>query len=95
MTTERINAISEYLATDIEKTKALLAVSPEEAAEKLTAEGFTVSAEELVEYGETLKNQLGKEGELHEDDLENVAGGVGPCFWILVGVVGSALYAKW
>lgn len=95
MTTERINEISNYLATDLTKTKELLVISPEEAASRLNAEGFSVSADELIAYGDILKESAAKTGELAESDLEQVAGGVGPCFWILVGVVGAALYAKW
>ncbi len=86
MTIERINEIANYLGADVEKAKAMMALSAEDAAAKLTAEGFTVTADELVALGEELKKQGTKEGELDENDLENVAGGVGPCFWILVGV---------
>ena len=88
MTTERINEISEYLARDLEKAKSLLESTPEEAAENLRVEGFDVTAEELIAYSEELiKIANEKDGELNEDDLENVAGGIAGSTVILIGMV--------
>ncbi len=95
MTIERMNEISEYLSADVQKTQALLALSPEEASVKLTDEGFAVTADELIEFGQKLGAKPPKEGELDESDLEEVAGGLGPCFWIIVGAVGYEALRRW
>ena len=98
MTTERINEISSYLAKDVEATKKLLDMDPADAAAKLVEEGFAVTADELIAYGDALK-ELGasKEGELDEADLENVAGGIAIPTLLLIGIVAgyAASKGKW
>ena len=87
MTIDRVNQISEFLAQDLQGTKALMEMEPAEAAEALAKKGFTVTGEELAEYGEELK-KMGKttEGELDEKDLENVSGGIAASTVILIGM---------
>lgn len=95
MTTERINAISDYLAKDLDGAKALLAMSPEEAAAKISENGFSVTSEELVEYGEAVKKIAAeKDGELVEGELENVAGGIAASTIILGSMVVGFLIGK-
>ena len=95
MDNERINEISNFLAKDIEATKKLLDLDPEKAAEQITAQGFEVTATELVEYGEKLK-ELGaaKKDELDEADLENVAGGIAFSTLLLIGIVAGYAMSK-
>lgn len=89
MTIERVNEISTVLAQDVEVAKSLLEMSPEEAAAKLNADGFEVSADELIDYGEELKkmNANAGSGELNEKDLENASGGIAFSTALLIGVV--------
>lgn len=95
MTKERIDAISEFLAKDLEGTKKLLDAEPDVAAAKMTAEGFAVTADELVEYGEEIKRLSAQsEGELAEGDLENVAGGIATATLIIIGLVAGYAMAK-
>lgn len=77
MTEERLNEIAQAIGADEARAKALFELSPEAAAEKLTKEGFAVTADELIAFGKEAKKALSKvEGELGENDLENVAGGL-------------------
>ena len=94
MTKERINEISDFLAKDLGKARELLALSPEEAAAKISDDGFKVTPEELVEYGESLKTISLKEGELEEAALENVDGGIAAATIILGGMVVGFLVGK-
>ena len=95
MTTERITEISEFLAKDLDGTKALLAMDPSDAAAKLSADGLDVSADELIAYGEEIKKIAGgQNGELTENDLENVAGGFATATLLLVGIVAGYAMAK-
>ena len=95
MTNSRINEISEFLAKDVEETKKLLDMDPYAAAVKLGEQGFEVSGDELIEYGEELK-KIGSnvEGELGEGDLENVAGGIGFSTCLLIGIVAGYAMSK-
>jgi len=79
MTTERAEKLSAYLTQDVDKAKELLEVSPEEAVEKINADGYDFTADELKEYGEQLQSVMGATGENGEIDMEaldNVSGGV-------------------
>ena len=98
MTNERIDSISRALMADESKIAALFALEPAEAAEKLAAEGYDFTAEELVEYAEILESVKKKagatEGELDESALEDVAGG-GVGMALLMGIaVGYFIYEK-
>ena len=95
MNNERINEISNFLAKDIEATKKLLDLDPEKAASEITTKGFEVTADELVEYGEKLKEMGGaNKDELNETELENVAGGVAFSTLLLIGVVAGYAMSK-
>lgn len=82
LTEEKAKVISEYLVADKERAQRLLETAPEDAAKEMSADGCTVTAEELVEFGSAMAQVVGK-AELSEDDLENVSG----------GAVGSVLLA--
>lgn len=75
ITNERMNEIAEVIGSDEERAKTLFGMTPEEAAAELGKEGFTVTADELVDFGELVKSLQGENGELDESCLENVAGG--------------------
>lgn len=74
LTQERADIISQYLADDQERAKALVALEPAEALVQINAAGYDFTVEELVEYCEALKLAVA-DGELNADDLDNVSGG--------------------
>ena len=76
LTEEKAKVISEYLMADKERAQRLLDMAPEAAAEEMNAAGCGITAEELIEFGAAMAQPSGNE-ELSEDDLENVAGGLG------------------
>lgn len=79
LTNERSEKLSAYLMADVEKAKALLDLTPEEAAEKINADGYDFSVDEIMDFGEQLQKVAASradEGELSEEALSEVAGGV-------------------
>lgn len=76
MTIERATAIAKALGTNEAEVEKLLSLSPEEAVEKLNANGNDFTAQELVDFVEYIKANSIQEGEISEDQLENVSGGV-------------------
>lgn len=73
---EKANAIATAIGSDEERVKMLFDLSPEEAAEKLNSEGNDVTAQDLIDFADFVKENAATEGELAEDDLGNVSGGV-------------------
>lgn len=72
-TIEKLGAI--FMADEI-KAKELFAKSPEKAAQALREEGYDVTAEDLKEFAEQVRDYVSKtESELSEEDLDEVAGG--------------------
>jgi lactobin A/cerein 7B family class IIb bacteriocin len=78
LTMERANMISDYLSQDAERTKELFNLMPSEAVEKINADGFDFTVEEITEYGENLKKIADKNGngELDANELDDVSGGL-------------------
>lgn len=78
LTNERAELIANYLTADKERAAALLALSPEEAVAKMNADGNDFTVEEIAEFGKQLKAAAAaaQEGELDEDALNGVSGGV-------------------
>ena len=79
LTNERSEKLATFLTADIDRAKTLLELTPEEAVEKINADGYDFTSEEIKEFGvqlqqvATLQNE---DGELSEDALSEVAGGV-------------------
>ena len=71
LTQERADKLSEILNADAAQAKELLELEPKEAATRINALGHDFTAEELKEYGSTLRNNLS------DSALAGVAGGVG------------------
>lgn len=94
MTENRMNEIANELNKDEKRAADLLAMEPAEAAASLTAAGFTVTAEELVEFGEKIKAIASQDGELDDADLDNVAGGSVAGAVFVVGVIGGMILNK-
>lgn len=82
----RMNEIVTAMGTDEDEIKKLIEMTPEAAAAEFAAKGYNFTAEELVEFGDSLMASVSN-GEINEDDLDKVAGGsvVGAVF--LVGVI--------
>jgi len=75
---ERMEALSKYLASDAERLEMLQALSAEEAVAKINADGYDYTTEELIAFEEEMNKMAGQQdGELNEESLDNVAGGVG------------------
>ena len=76
LTEERAMAITEVLAADEARAKALLSLEPEEALKQINALGNDFTVDELREYGNVLSFAAKKEqGELSVDSLDDVSGG--------------------
>lgn len=79
LSNERAEKLSAYLTADIERAKTLINLSPEEAVAKINADGFDFSVDEIMEFGEQLQKvaaSQSEDGELSEEALSEVAGGV-------------------
>jgi dsDNA-binding SOS-regulon protein len=78
LTTERSEKLGKYLADNKDNAQALLELAPEQAVEKINADGFDFTADELKEFGEELKKAAlqSESGELDAASLEGVSGGV-------------------
>ena len=80
MTGERAERLANYLTTNRERTLELLKLSPEEAVDKINADGNDFTLEEIKEFGAALmdySNNVNEDGELDEASLTDVAGGSG------------------
>lgn len=78
---------------NLELAKKILPMQPEEAQKVLAENGFDFTIDEILEAGKVLyEMQNAPEGELSENDLDAVAGGVG---WLEVvcKAAGAALSA--
>lgn len=85
MTEEKAKALVEYLEADEERANALLELSAAEAAEKLAADGVNCNEDDLVEFAKAVQTaSQTQDGELDEDALSEVAGGL---LWATTGVV--------
>ena len=83
---EKIEALAKYMGENEERAEMLMALSAEEACEKINADGFDFTTEELAEFAQGIveATKMGK-SELGAEDLDSVAGGVG------VGTIALAL----
>lgn len=96
MNQEKINKIAEILKEDLEQTKALLELSPSEAAEYFTKKGCEVTEQEIIEVAEGIKKMaahLNEDGELDEAALEEVAGGASVEAWLYTALGGTLVAA--
>lgn len=85
---ERAEKLSAYLTADVERAKALITMSPAEAVAKINADGYDFTVEEIEEFGKCLKSAASrsKDGELFEEELGDVAGGIGPVTGALIAL---------
>lgn len=87
ITIERAEQITGFLTADTDRARQLVAMEPAEAVKAINAQGYDFTEEEIKEYGEALK-LAATQGELSEENLDEVAGGVGPL--AVAGAIGIA-----
>ncbi len=75
LTEERAEALAQYLADEKEDRSGLFELEASEAVEKINADGYDFTAEELREFAEIARKVVSEEGELDENSLDDVAGG--------------------
>ena len=95
MLNERVQAIADVLNSNEDYAKEILTLSPAEAAKALATKGYDFTVEELIEFVEEVKKTMSTNGELGEDDLENVTGGCKVCLVIGIGLGIAAVVAPW
>lgn len=80
LTNERAEKLANYLTADKERAQKLLEATPEEAVKQINADGNDFTVEEIIEFGAQLQKVAAQggnaEGELSEEALSDVAGGV-------------------
>lgn len=76
ITIERASMIARAMGANEADIEMLLSLSPEDAAAKMNAKGNDFTAQELVDFVEYIKSSSIQEGELSEDVLGQVSGGV-------------------
>ena len=91
MNEKRAEKLGEYLASDTERAKKLLTLSPEEALEAINGDGYDFTLDEINEYGAEVRRVSSLSSEISEENLEKVAGGVVEV--ITVAFVGTVAFA--
>lgn len=94
LTNERAELLAKYLTDDKERAKALLELTPEDAAAKINADGFDFSVEEVKEFGvqlQTISQAMNADGELNIEDLDNVAGGLVVSTGVACALIGAGV----
>lgn len=77
ITKEKFEMLANYMNEDQERAKALTAVSVEEACKKINADGYDFTVEELHDFAQIAEKASSvKQGEMNEDELDNVSGGI-------------------
>lgn len=103
LTIERAEALTNFLKSDPTRAEKLFGKEPEDALKEINTNGFDFSIDELNEYCAEFKAVV-IQGELDENQLENVAGGVvltAAMVWGLAAcfaggtAIGIAAGAKW
>lgn len=73
---DRLEALAVYLDENPERAEYLIALSAEEAAVKINADGHDFTCEELGAYAKEIDKLIpNQNGELDEESLDDVAGG--------------------
>lgn len=79
LTNERAEALAGYLKEDIDRAKRLVDLTAEEAVAEINKDGNDFTVEEIKDFAEQMQSIAASQdaqGELGEDALNNVAGGV-------------------
>lgn len=77
ITNERAELLAQYLNADEERAKKLFETEAEEAVALINKDGFDFTVEELAAFAELIeKVSNAKQGELNEEYLNDVNGGI-------------------
>lgn len=93
LTQERADILSRILEEDPERAKELIAKEPEDAVQQINSLGYDFAVQELVDFGNAVR-VAASSGELAEEDLASVSGGlvtVSIGIMIACGIGGFAL----
>lgn len=93
LTEDRAKLLADYLMEDQEKAKRLLEMAPEVAVKEINGAGYDFTVEELIEFGDAMSLSVSK-GELSDEELSNVAGGLGlvATYCIACGIAAACGY---
>ncbi len=83
----RINEIALAMGTDENRIKALVELSPEEAAAELNKQGYNFTTEEIIDFGAYIVNTTKAKDEVDEEMLEQVSGGSVTAAVFVAGVI--------
>lgn len=86
LTQERIEKLADFLKADVDRANKLAEMSPEEVATVINNEGYDFTVDEIKEFGEGFK-AAAAQGELSEENLDQVSGGV-----ILITAAAAKVY---
>jgi lactobin A/cerein 7B family class IIb bacteriocin len=93
LTKERAELLTNYLTEDEERGQRLITLTADEAVAEISKDGFDFTVDELHAYGEVIVALNKHEsGELSEEQLEDVAGGVA---WAAIGIWGLKVVGAW
>lgn len=76
LTAERSELLSNFLIQDKERAYGLLEQEAEVAVAKINSYGYDFSVEEVQEFGKQMLQSMNQSGELSEESLESVSGGL-------------------
>lgn len=89
LTQEKAEALISFLRSDDVRAEKLGAMDSEAAAKAICADGLEITAEELAEFAEAVKqaSETEQSGELDENALENVSGGGNMLQYMLLSTI--------
>lgn len=94
LTNERAEMLAKYLTDKKEAGFDLLGLEASEAVDKINADGFDFTADELHEFAEMMDKAASAGDELDENSLEGVSGGVAVAAAVATFAIGYYFYTK-
>lgn len=94
LTNERAEMLAKYLTDKKEAGFDLLGLEASEAVEKINADGFDFTADELHEFAEMMDKATPAGDELDENSLEGVSGGVALAAAVVTFAYAYYVYTK-
>lgn len=94
LTNERAEMLAKYLTDKKEAGFDLLGLEASEAVEKINADGFDFTADELHEFAEMMDKAAPAGDELDENFLEGVSGGLAVAAAVAAFAIGYYIYTK-
>ncbi len=85
LTNERAEMLANYFVENENEAEAFAGLSVNEAVEKINADGLDITTEEFEEFADALEKMAGESGELSEDSLDDVSGGVAVALTLGIG----------